>query len=107
MYYIHQILLRDQQQCNYVTVALRLTLSNLATLNGRVCDFTLNLFYICCVSGSRENMACRHFLFTFSPLLLFQEVDLFQRAFDGLIAYVQNPENALSIQAELLEAGVC
>ncbi|XP_041920589.1 uncharacterized protein LOC121684595 [Alosa sapidissima] len=63
------ILLSDAQQCNYASVAVRMILRNLATLNGR-------------------------------------DADLFQRAFDDLVAYVQNPENALSIQVELLEARI-
>ncbi|XP_041916289.1 uncharacterized protein LOC121680814 isoform X2 [Alosa sapidissima] len=63
------ILLSDDQQCNYASVAVRMILRNLATLNGR-------------------------------------DADLFQRAFDDLVAYVQNPENALSIQVELLEARI-
>ncbi|XP_048120234.1 uncharacterized protein LOC125308056 [Alosa alosa] len=63
------ILLSDAQQCNYASVAVRMILQNLATLNGR-------------------------------------DADLFQRAFDDLVAYVQNPENALSIQVELLEARI-
>ncbi|XP_041916169.1 uncharacterized protein LOC121680702 isoform X1 [Alosa sapidissima] len=63
------ILLSDDQQCNYASVAVRMILRNLATLNGR-------------------------------------DADLFQRAFDDLVAYVQNSENALSIQVELLEARI-
>ncbi|XP_076139527.1 uncharacterized protein LOC143122632 [Alosa pseudoharengus] len=63
------ILLSDDQQCNYASVAVRMILRNLATLNGR-------------------------------------DADLFQRAFDDLVAYVQNPENALSIQVELLKARI-
>ncbi|XP_048115378.1 uncharacterized protein LOC125304903 isoform X3 [Alosa alosa] len=63
------ILLSDDQQCNYASVAVRMILRNLATVNGR-------------------------------------DADLFQRAFDDLVAYVQNSENALSIQVELLEARI-
>ncbi|KAL2099664.1 hypothetical protein ACEWY4_004058 [Coilia grayii] len=63
------ILLRHDQQCNYITVAVRVILSNLATLNGK-------------------------------------DAHLFEQAFDTLLAYVQNPHNALSIQDELLEAGI-
>ncbi|XP_062409880.1 uncharacterized protein LOC134100606 [Sardina pilchardus] len=63
------ILLSEAQQCNLASVAVKMILRNLATLNGR-------------------------------------DADLFQRAFDDLVVYFQNPENALSIPVELLEARI-